>query len=88
MTTKIYDLAVKTGEYTDRNGQTKGRWKNVGAVMENAEGGRFIMLDRTFSPAGVPNPENRDTVLISLFDPKRQEAAPSQAASDDTDIPF
>ena len=69
-TTKIYDLAVKTGEYTNGQGETKGRYQNVGAIMQKDDGGKFIMLERWFSPAGVPNPENRSNVLLSMFPPK------------------
>ena len=67
---KIRDLAVKTGSYTDRDGNTKGRYKNVGSLMESEDGGKFILLDTTFNPAGVPNPDNRDNVLISIFEMK------------------
>lgn len=80
MTHKVYDLAVKVGEYTDREGKTKGRWQNVGAVMANDDGGKFIMLDRTFNPAGVPNPDGRSTVLLSMFEPRAEngQAAPAR----------
>lgn len=66
-TTKLYDLVVKTGEYQNGQGETKARYKNVGAVMRN-DNGQFLMLDRTFNPAGVPG--DRDTVLISMFEPR------------------
>ncbi|WVR18292.1 hypothetical protein y223_00012 [Bordetella phage PY223] len=69
-TQKIYDLAVKVGEYTDREGNTKGRYQNVGAVMQKDDGGKFIMLERWFNPAGVPNPDNRSSLLLSMFEPR------------------
>ncbi len=76
---KVKDLAVKVGEYDDRaSGQKKARWHNVGAVMEDDNGGQYIMLDRYFNPAGVPNPDNRGTVLLSMFDPKDAAAAGGQ----------
>lgn len=79
MAQKIRDLAVKTGEYQDRQtGKTKGRYENVGAIMQG-DNGSFIMLKRTFSPAGVINPDNRDSVLISIFEPRDQQQAPQQA---------
>lgn len=100
MTHKTHDLAVKLGTYTDRQGNEKGRWKNVGSVLETDDGGRVLLIDRTFSPAGVPNPENRDNVMISMFEPKdrdQQQAPPQQAPQqtrqpqggfDDRDVPF
>jgi hypothetical protein len=69
-TTKLYDLAVKTGEYQSQ-GQTKGRYENIGAVMRGQDGGQFIMLKKTFNPAGVMG--DRDTVLISCFEPRARD---------------
>jgi len=91
---KKYDLCVKVGEYTDKQGKPKGRYENVGAVIEGDKG-PYLILKRTFNPAGVPNPENRDTVIVSCFDsgtsmpdkvkaqveglqPAPQQTAPSQ----------
>ena len=94
---KIRDLAVKTGSYTDRDGNTKGRYKNVGSLMESDDGSKFILLDTTFNPAGVPNPDNRDNVLISIFELKdgdgQRQSAPAQRQSpaptvDEDSIPF
>lgn len=69
---KIYDLAVKTGEYTNQYGETKGRWTNVGRVMQDDNGGKFILLNRTFNPAGVEVQPGRDSVVLSIFAPKDQ----------------
>ena len=97
---KLYDLAVKTGEYTNRNGETRASWANIGAVMQANDGGKFILLDRTFNIAGVPNPENRSNVLVSMFEPKdnqqsskEPERQPSSSVnnrntSNYDDIPF
>lgn len=96
---KIRDLAVKMGSYTV-NGETKGRYKNVGSIMRSEDGSNFILLDTTFNPAGVPNPDNRDNVLISIFELReegggqRQQSAPAQrqapptADVSDSDVPF
>lgn len=95
MAKKIYDVAVKTGTYTDHSGQEKGRWKSVGAVMKADDGNSFLMLDRTFSPAGVPDLSGRggDSILLSLFEPKPQHQGQStqkneSAQVDDDDVPF
>ena len=69
MTTKIKDLAAKTGEYQDANtGEMKANWQNVGAIMKKDDGSTFVILDRTFNPAGVPNPDNRSNVILGAFD--------------------
>lgn len=72
---KIRDVVVKVGEYTDRNtGETKGRFENVGALMQNDDdaGSFFIMLKRTFNPAGVPKQDDRESILLSCYVPKDQ----------------
>ncbi len=95
MTHKTHDLAVKVGTYTDRQGNEKGRWKNIGSVLQMDDGGKVLLIDRTFSPAGVPNPDNRDSVMVSMFEPKErdqpQQSAPAPKAQngfDDKDVPF
>jgi hypothetical protein len=90
MTKKLYDLAVKTGSYTDGQGNEKGRYENIGAMMEG-DNGRFIMLKKTFNPAGVNT--DRDSILVSMFEPKgreeprqdRQPASPPRGAHGDID---
>lgn len=81
---KLFDLAVKTGSY-QKDGKEKGRYVNVGAVYEGKDGGQYIMMNRTFNPAGVPNPDNRDTVIISMFAPK---SAKEDNPFSDSNIPF
>ena len=71
-TKKLYDLVVKTGSYMDGR-EEKGVYKNVGAAMQNDDG-TFLVLDRTFNFAGVPNPDNRDSVVVSCFEPKEKES--------------
>lgn len=73
---KIRNIAVKVGEYQDHNtGEMKGNFENVGSLCQNdKDGSYFIVLKRTFNPAGVPNPENRDSILLSCFVPKDQQS--------------
>lgn len=85
---KLYDLAVKTGTYT-QNGETKGRYENVGAMMEGSDG-PFVMMKRTFNPAGVPHKDGSDAILVSMFQPKAkdgQQAAPKAASKPAADFP-
>lgn len=71
---KIYDLAVKTGEY-EVDGETKGRYMNIGAMMENDDEEPFLLLNAMFNPAGIAaiNNDGRDTILISCFEPREKE---------------
>jgi hypothetical protein len=80
MTRKMFDLAVKVGEYRTKSGETKGRWQNIGAVFEGDKG-MFVMLSRWFSPAGVPDLSNKnsDSILVSCFEPRQD--GPTQPAA-------
>jgi len=74
-----------------QNGVEKARWKNVGIVMEDDKGGQFILLDRSFNPAGVPFKEGSETVMISCFDPKATGQGTTQAQSKppvEEEVPF
>ncbi|MBM1853609.1 hypothetical protein [Pseudosulfitobacter pseudonitzschiae] len=68
-TTHVYDLAVKTGEY-ESNGQTKGRYENIGKVLRN-DNGQFMLLKKTFNPAGVDS--NGNMIAVSMFEPKAND---------------
>lgn len=70
MAHKTHDLVVKTGEYTDRNGQTKASYEPIGSLMMSDKG-PFILLKRTFNPAGVP--VDGDRVMVSCFEPRNDQ---------------
>jgi hypothetical protein len=57
---------VKVGEY-QKDGQTKGKYENVGALMEGDDGRQFLLLKRTFNSAGVPGTGDRDSIIVSIF---------------------
>ena len=91
---KVKDLAVKTGSYM-KDGQEKGRYENVGSLMKMDDGSFFVLLKRTFNPAGVPVQDGKDQIIVSVFDlkddrgdsaPPQRQSAPPQSA--DEDVPF
>jgi hypothetical protein len=90
---KKYDLAVKVGEYTGADGKAKGRYQNVGVVMDG-QNGPYILLNRTFNPAGVAGQADRESIIISMFEPRddskpqSNQSGGKSAAGDDSDIPF
>ncbi len=53
--------------------------------MEN-DNGQFMILDRTFNPAGVPNPDNKSSVLVSMFKADRDSG--NKKPTSDTGNPF
>ena len=85
-TKKIKNLSVAVGKYTDHSGAEKTKWVNIGGIFQKDDGGKFMLIDRTFNPAGVPNPENKSSIIVSMFDVKENDTP--VASSDDSNIPF
>jgi len=67
---KEFELAVKVGSY-QKDGETKNRYENIGAIMSNDKG-QFMFLKRSFNPAGVEFKEGSESIIISMFAPKEK----------------
>lgn len=65
---KLYDVVARVGSYTDANGQEKGRFQNVGAVIQNSNGGMNLLLAKWFNPAGLAK-DGKESVILGLFEP-------------------
>jgi hypothetical protein len=93
MAKKLYDMAVKSGSYTNANGDTKNRYVNIGVVMQSDDGGAFALLEPHVNLAGF-NRGDRDSVMVSLFKPNSDgQASANKPAPKDLDkiedeIPF
>ena len=74
---KKYDVVARVGSYTDQNGQEKGRFENVGAVITNQNGGFNLLLKKTFNPAGLAE-EGKESIILSLYEPQQKDAQPVQ----------
>ena len=92
-TAHLKNLVVVTGEYQDRQGNTKKRYRTIGRLLRKDDS-TFIVIDRTFNLAGLPGDGD---VFISLYDPKEREnsggqtaqgGAPAGGAELDDEIPF
>ena len=96
MATKLYDLAVKTGSYV-KDGEEKGRYENIGSVWKG-DNGSYLVIKRTFNPAGVPFKDGSDSIFVSMFEPRQDEQKPQSRQSSrapantnddyEDDIPF
>lgn len=82
---KKYDLAVKVGSYTDRDGKEKNKWQNIGVVLDGKYG-PYILLNRSFNPAGVPCDPSSDVISVSMFEPKGQQD--NAFGDQEPDVPF
>ncbi len=69
----MYDVSVKTGSY-QKDGETKNRYLQVGSILKG-EHGPYMIMERTFNPAGLPNPEDRSSLILSLFKPREKDGA-------------
>ena len=93
MASKKYDLVVVTGEYTTRDGNTKKTYETVGALFEGDKG-PYLMIKRTFNFAALA--ADKDSVLVSCYEPRQQGGAPSKSSGgfsgkpvdDDQSFPF
>jgi hypothetical protein len=97
MATRKYDLAVKTGSYTDRDGKQKNRYQNIGVIMQGDDGGHYALLDPLINLAAVPREAGKDRVMVSMFQPnndqqqqapRQQRQAQPQGLDDDSSVPF
>ena len=70
-----YTLSVVTGTY-EKEGQTRNRYKQVGKVLVDENGGEMYLIDRTFNPAGCPG--DRDSVILSRFEPRNDSDGASR----------
>lgn len=78
-------LMVKTGEY-QKDGQTKGRYTEVGVIMSNDKG-EYALLDPAVNLAGVLMQQkiladanggrSGDRVMVSIFDNDNQRGGNS-----------
>ena len=93
MATKAtHNLSVIVGEYTNAMGESKKRWKTIGKVLLKDDGSKFLIIDRTFNPAGVLNKGDRDSIVVSTFpiDDQAPQAAsaPVPPVNNFDEIPF
>jgi hypothetical protein len=73
--TVLKELAVVVREYTDRDGNQKKVWVQIGTLNETAKG-QYIALDRHINLAGIPVSKEGDSrVYVMLLDPKPKPGA-------------
>ncbi len=69
---KLYELAVRSGSYTDKDGNEKSTWLNVGSVWENNDNNQFMLLRATFNPAAIERKNGSDSITVAMFEPREQ----------------
>ena len=97
-------LVIKTGEYTNQQGETKGEYTRVGVLMQGNDGGEYLLLDPAVNLAGCLAKQNmmnhkngkqvRDSVMVSVFDDDNGGQQPNNAPQQsggaplNDDVPF
>jgi hypothetical protein len=78
----IKDLMVKVDEYTNSKGEKKARWQKIGAEMQGDDGSTYLIIERWFNPAGVPDlsGKGQKSILLWRFDPRDNANTPEQNA--------
>lgn len=75
-------LVVKTGEYTNQQGETKGEYTRLGVMMDG-QNGPYLLVDPSVSLAGCLQKQNmmnhkagkevRNSIMVSIFDDDNQQ---------------
>ena len=75
-------LVIKTGEYTNGQGETKGEYTRVGVMMDG-DNGPYLLLDPCVNLAGCLTKQNmmnhkngkqvRDSLLVSVFEDENSQ---------------
>jgi hypothetical protein len=92
---KTQRIAIKTGTYAARDGQTKNRYKTIGELITKDDGGMFVTLDASIVSMqlfALANKDRSDKLVCSLFsdDPKPGSGTAPQGHEGDIsdDQPF
>lgn len=80
-------VVAKVGTYTNQQGETKGEYQRLGVMMQS-DNGEYMLLDPCINLAGVLIKQNalaakegkqqRDMVMISIFDDNNQQQGQQQ----------
>ena len=78
---KLYELAVHSGSYTDKDGNEKSSWLNIGSVWKNNDDNQFMLLRATFNPAAIERKNGSDCITVAMFEPKDQRSNNQEATA-------
>ena len=91
-------LVIKTGEYTNGQGETKGEYTRLGVMMDG-DNGPYLLLDPCVNLAGCLTKQNmmnhgkgskpRSSLMVSVFEEDGQQQRPQgqQQARPDPQAP-
>jgi len=62
-------MRLKLSVAVGKTKEGKGIWIDAGSLIEK-DGKKYVVIKRTFNPAGVPNPKGDDSVWLNVFEEK------------------
>ena len=65
-----HNLTVATSKFTDREGNHRSRYKNIGMLFEREDGSQFLALDASvvaIELQWIVNPDHNDKVMAGLY---------------------
>lgn len=71
-------MVLKTGTYTDGQGNEKGRYQRVGVLMQGNDGGFFALIDPGINFAAYKE-QGHDSVMVSVYPDQQQPGQQPQA---------
>ena len=80
---KLYDLAVKAGSYSGKDGNERAIWLNIGAVWQGNDDTKFMLIKAWFNPAAIERKSGSDSVNVAMFEPRDERNGKQEAPSDD-----
>lgn len=81
-------IMIKNGEYTNRDGEVKSNWKQIGIIKSN-NNGEYVLLDPTVNLAGFDR-QGKDMLIASIFEDTKQPAQRQEQVTEEDieSIPF
>ena len=80
---KLYDLAVKAGSYSTKDGNEKAVWLNIGAVWQGNDDSKFMLIKAWFNPASIERKNGSDCINVAMFEPRDERNGKQETRSDD-----
>ncbi len=80
---KLYDLAVKAGSYSTKDGNEKAIWLNIGAVWNGNDDTEFMLLKAWFNPSAIERKNGSDCINVAMFEPRDDRNGRQEGRSDD-----
>ena len=70
-------IMIANGKYTNKSGEEKTAWKEVGVIMTSQDGNEFCLLDPTVNLAGFQREAGKDKLIASIFEDKPKTDTPA-----------